>query len=55
MAGSRADRNEYLLLHEFHNKKYIKPDKVSRQPRHFVDVQKDDDDGKFFAVFFYVW
>lgn len=44
MAGSRADRNEYLLLHEFHNKKYIKPDKVSRQPRHFVDVQKDDDD-----------
>ncbi|KAI8620567.1 DNA polymerase family B-domain-containing protein [Chytriomyces sp. MP71] len=44
MAGSRADRNEYLLLHEFHNKKYIVPDKVNRFNRQIVDFQRDDDD-----------
>lgn len=27
MSGTRAERNEYILLHEFHNKKYICPDK----------------------------
>ncbi|ORY28383.1 hypothetical protein BCR33DRAFT_667040 [Rhizoclosmatium globosum] len=44
MAGSRADRNEFLLLHEFHNKKFIVPDKTMRQNRQVVDVQRDDDD-----------
>jgi DNA polymerase alpha subunit A len=27
MVGARAERNEYLLLHEFHSKKYICPDR----------------------------
>lgn len=29
LANSRSDRNEYLLLHEFHRQKFIVPDKVS--------------------------
>ncbi|KAJ3412036.1 DNA-directed DNA polymerase alpha catalytic subunit pol1 [Chytridiales sp. JEL 0842] len=43
LAGSRADRNEFLLLHEFHNKKYIVPDKMNRFSR-VTEIQADDDD-----------
>ncbi|RKP01383.1 hypothetical protein CXG81DRAFT_12079 [Caulochytrium protostelioides] len=28
VAGARSERNEYLLLHEFHNRKYLVPDRA---------------------------
>ena len=43
MTGARAERNEFLLLHEFHEKKYLVPDKVYNDKE--KKVEHDDDEG----------
>lgn len=46
LCGTRAERNEYILLHEFHKNKYICPDKVfgkDKQQKAFEDSLDGDD------------
>lgn len=40
--GGRAERNEYILLHEFHRKKYICPDKISAWEKKALKSAKDE-------------
>ena len=44
MTGTRAERNEYILLHEFYRNKYILPDKIYGKQVNKVHEGDDEDD-----------
>lgn len=43
LGGTRAGRNEFILLHEFTRNGYIVPDKETRQQRQAYQMQVNDD------------
>lgn len=44
LTGTRAERNEFVLLHEFHKKKFICPDKTSFRVKQKFDEENLDEE-----------
>ncbi|QSL66381.1 hypothetical protein MERGE_000760 [Pneumocystis wakefieldiae] len=43
LSGSRAERNEYILLHEFNREKYICPDKALIKSK-ILDIEEEEEE-----------
>lgn len=44
LTGTRAERNEFILLHEFYKNKYICPDKATFKGRQKLEEENGDDE-----------